>query len=347
MKTKIMLFAACVMALMIASCSTQYKKTKSGLVYKIFGSSSKDSVAKTDNVVKFNVVWKFKDSVLYDSHGKMPQYAAVSDRLKDSYSYLEILPQLKKGDSAIVVVSVDTLFKKGYQQQFAFAKKGDRVNIYMKVLDVFRDEAKAKTDADAEYAKDKPRQDKEMQEAMVKQEEERKKMIAEAKKQKAIEIEQLKKSGEIDKEEKEILAYLAKKKITNYKKVQGTYVVVKEKGNGEPAVNGKFLRVKYEGRVLATDSVFQANEYTFPLGESAVIEGWDQGLTEFNEGGKGTLYIPGYLAYGANDGPPANKPYAGLIFEVEILKVSANREAVERDKAVSDSIAAAKAIPKK
>ena len=343
MKAKITFIAACVMALILASCSTQYKKTTSGLVYKIFKSDSKDSLAKNDNVVKFHVVWKFKDSVLFDSHGKMPQYAAVSDRVKGTYHYLEILPELKKGDSATIVLSVDTLFKKGYQQQFAFAKKGDRINIYMKVLNVFRDEPTAKTDADAEFEKDRPRQEKEMKEAMAKQEEERKKMMAEAKKQKAIEFEQLKKSGEIDKEEKEILAYLAKKNITNYKKVQGTYVVVKEKGNGQPAINGKFLRVKYEGRVLATDSVFQANEYTFPLGESAVIEGWDQGLTELNEGGKGTLYIPGYLAYGSNDGPPANKPYAALIFEVEILKISDNREAADRDKAVSDSIAAAKA----
>jgi len=343
MKAKITLIAACVTALILASCGTQYKKTKSGLVYKVFPSDIKDSLAKTDNVVKFNVVWKFKDSVLYDSHGKMPQYAAVSERLKDSYSYLEILPQLKKGDSAIIIVSVDTLFKKGYQQQFAFAKKGDRVNIYMKVLNVFREEATAKADADAEFEKDKPRQDKEMKEAMAKQEEENKKMMAEAKKQKELEIEQLKKTGEIDREEKEILAYLAKKNITNYKKVQGTYVRVKEKGNGVPAVNGKFLRVKYEGRVLTTDSVFQANEYTFPLGENAVITGWDQGLTEFNEGGKGTLYIPGYLAYGAADGPPANKPYAALIFEVEILKISDSKDAADRDKAVSDSIAAAKA----
>ena len=85
MKTKITLIAACVMALILASCSTQYKKTKSGLVYKVFPSDIKDSLAKTDNVVKFNVVWKFKDSVLYDSHGKMPQYAAVSERLKDSF----------------------------------------------------------------------------------------------------------------------------------------------------------------------------------------------------------------------------------------------------------------------
>lgn len=334
MKRKIMSVAVVIVALGIASCNTQYEKTKSGLVYKIFKGDSKDSLAKENDVMKFNIVWKIKDSVLFDSHGKMPQYSVVTERAKDSYNYVELLPLLKKGDSAVVIISVDTLFKKGYQQQFAFAKKGDNINVYMKVLDVFRSDSAARADANVEFEKDKPRQEQEMKEETAKRK-------AEMIKQKTAEYDQLKKSGEIDKEEKEILNYFAKKNITNYKKVQGTYVVVNEKGTGAPAVDGKILRVKYAGRVLETDSLFQANEYIFPLGQYEVIEGWDQGLTEFNEGGKGTLYIPGYLAYGQGGGP-ANKPYAALIFDVEVLNVGDTREAVERAKMVSDSIAAAK-----
>ena len=128
------------------------------------------------------------------------------------------------------------------------------------------------------------------------------------------------------------------KKITTAKKTGGTYIDVKTKGNGEPAVNGKFITVKYAGRGLATDSVFQVGEYIFPLGESEVIAGWDQGIPEFNEGGKGTLYIPGYLAYGKNPGP-VGKPYAALIFEVEVANVSNTREQAENDKRVADSVA--------
>ena len=339
MKAKISLIPVLAVALFAVSCGTQYKKTKSGLVYKIFKSDAKDSVAKTNDIVKFHITWKYKDSVLFDSHGKMPQYTVVSERANDSYSYLELLPLMKKDDSAEIVQAVDTFFKKGFQEQFSFAKKGDQIKVFVKILNVFRNDSTAKADANVEYEKDRPRQEEEMKKETAKRN-------AEIQKQRAAEFEQLQKNGEIDKEEKEILAYLAKKNITNYKKVQGTYVLVKEKGNGAPAVNGKFLRVKYEGRVLATDSIFQANEYTFPLGENAVIAGWDQGLTELNEGGKATLFIPGYLAYGASDGPPANKPYAALIFEVEILKISDNREAAARDKAVSDSLEAAKATKK-
>ena len=75
------------------------------------------------------------------------------------------------------------------------------------------------------------------------------------------------------------------------------------------------------GKVLATESVFQAWAYAFKLGTDPVVMGWTEGLQLFKQGGKGTLYIPGFLAYGENPGP-AGKPFASLIFDVEILQIS-------------------------
>ena len=91
--------------------------------------------------------------------------------------------------------------------------------------------------------------------------------------------------------------------------------------------------------------MFQANSYVFPLGQGQVVQGWDDGLTLFNEGGKGTLFIPGYLAYGKRPGP-GGKPNEALIFEVEMTNVSNTQEEAYMEKRAADSIAAAKA-PKK
>jgi hypothetical protein len=52
-----------------------------------------------------------------------------------------------------------------------------------------------------------------------------------------------------------------------------------------------------------------------------MIKGWDDGLRLFKKGGKGTLYIPAYLAYDANPGP-SNRPFENLIFDVEIVDVT-------------------------
>lgn len=318
MKTKIMMVVACTMALVLVSCDAQYRKTKSGFAYKIIKSSSKDSLIKTNNVVKFNVIWRFKDSILFDSHGKMPQYAVASDRLNNSYSYLEILPQMKKGDSAVIIQVADTLFKKGYQQQFSFAKKGDRINIYLKVLDVFRDENTARADADKEYEKVRPQMEKEAKEAMAKQ---------------------------TEKEEKELQAYFAAKNLKAEKAPQGTYVVINEKGGGTPATSGKFVAVKYDGRLLKNEQQFDAGVYVFQIGLGNAIQGWHDGLQLFNKGGKGVLYVPSTLGYGAQ-GSRSIGPNEVLKFDVEILEVSDTQEKADAVKKVADSLAA-KASPQR
>ena len=317
MKTKSTIVVAGLMALVLVSCDMQYKKTKSGFAYKIIKGNGKDSLIKTNNVVKFDVLWKFKDSVLFDSHGKMPQYAVTSDRLKDSYSYLEVLPQMRKGDSAVVILLVDTLFKKGYQQQFSFAKKGDRINIYMRVLDVFRDDSVARADADKEYEKARPQMEKEAMEAQAKQKE---------------------------KEDIELQAYFTAKNIKPQKAPLGTYVVINEKGSGEPAIVGKFVAVKYDGRLVKNDQPFDKGVYVFQIGPGNAIKGWHDGIPLFNKGGKGVLYVPGSLAYGDDPRGPGG-PNSALKFDVEILEVSDTQEKADNVKKLADSLDAKKAVP--
>ena len=122
---------------------------------------------------------------------------------------------------------------------------------------------------------------------------------------------------------KEIENHLSSKKITAQKTGSGVYVQVKQQGTGPQAENGKYVLVKYTGKYLDTDSTFQSNSYPFQLGKGEVIKGWDEGLLMLRQGGKGTLFIPGFLAYGRN--PPQGssfKPFQALKFDVELLSVS-------------------------
>jgi hypothetical protein len=61
------------------------------------------------------------------------------------------------------------------QQQIPFAKKGDQIKTYIKILEVFRIDSIARKDYEAEMAKDRPRQEKEAKEAETKQKEKEKK----------------------------------------------------------------------------------------------------------------------------------------------------------------------------
>jgi FKBP-type peptidyl-prolyl cis-trans isomerase FkpA len=305
-------------AVIIAGCSKfDYKKTKTGLLYKIIHSgSSKDSVAKENNYLKFNVTIKLNDSLIYTSYGKAPGYSKVPSLSQADYSPGEIFSMLKKGDSAITVLLADSLIKKGTAAQLPYAiKKGDRIIYTFKVLQLFKDENLVQADYNAEMIKDQPRQQKEMQEQMAK---ERKLRQEEA----AKEEEELRKSGEIDKELNTMQNYLTSKKITAQKTGKGTFVLIKEQGSGPAAAQGDTVTVKYTGKILATDSVFQSNSYTFPLGVGEVIQGWDEGIKLFGKGGKGTLFIPGFLAYGKNARPPF-RPFEALVFDIEVLDIKA------------------------
>ncbi|MBL7745511.1 MAG: FKBP-type peptidyl-prolyl cis-trans isomerase [Chitinophagaceae bacterium] len=311
-----LLVTIAVLSLAVACNKVTYKKTKSGLAYKLFPSKGKDSLLKDGQIVKFNYTIKFNDSLMdrFNSYGKMPGYVKIQKLEKPTYDFQELLPLLKKGDSVVTVQMADSLMK--YQAPILppNAKKGDRLIMTVKILEVFSVDSVALADYNKEVERDRPRQEKEQQAEMARAQKEQEEMRKK-------EEEELEKSGEVAKELKEMDAYLAAKKINAQKTGKGTYVTIKEQGTGAQAANDKYVNVKYSGRILRTDSVFQSNAYAFQLGRGNVIRGWDEGLLLFKEGGKGTLYIPGFLAYGKNPGP-GSQPFEALIFDIELLQVS-------------------------
>ncbi|HWK06679.1 MAG TPA: FKBP-type peptidyl-prolyl cis-trans isomerase [Puia sp.] len=274
----VVLFAA-------VSCTNQeYKKTKSGLLYKII-SDGKGEPAKKGQFLKVNVIQKLRDSVLYSSQGSMPVYIPV-DSARPTYSPTEIFSLLRKGDSAVVVLLADTLQKKSGGQLPPFIKKKDKITVAFKVLDVFASEDLLAADRNQEIAKEK------------------------------------------DREVKTVESYLADNKINAQKTDKGVYVVVQSPGAGAQADSGKQVSVRYTGKSFPSGKVFETNmddtskqPLKFVVGTGKMIQGMDDGVRKFKKGGKGTLYIPAFLAYDQQPGP-GHKPYEDLIFDVEIVDVT-------------------------
>ncbi|HWC53890.1 MAG TPA: FKBP-type peptidyl-prolyl cis-trans isomerase [Chitinophagaceae bacterium] len=319
-KTNRLLLLLLPVAVLLSCNNLDFKRTKSGVLYKIISSgNTKDSLAKPGQIVKFNVISKINDSLLYSSYDKAPGFLRVAAPGETDYSPAEVFPMLRKGDSVVVVTLADSLIAKGQKDQLPpGTKKGDRFTATFKILEIFSNDSIARQDYDAEMKKDEPRRQKEAAEQEAKAKQQRKVEIEK-------EMEELKRNGEIDKELKAMDTYLAGKKINAIKTGMGVYVVINQKGDGPAVDSGKVITVKYSGRKLETDSVFESNSYSFVLGNSEVIQGWEQGLSLFKKGGKGTLYVPGFLAYGSHvgEGSPF-KPFEPLIFDVEVLDVKDN-----------------------
>ncbi len=95
-------------------------------------------------------------------------------------------------------------------------------------------------------------------------------------------------------------------------------------GTGEPVGPGDMVSVHYTG-ILEDGSVFDSSvdrgePFSFLLGNGSVIQGWDEGVSGMQVGGKRVLTIPSDLAYGETGaGNGLIPPNATLTFEVELL----------------------------
>lgn len=98
-------------------------------------------------------------------------------------------------------------------------------------------------------------------------------------------------------------------------------------GDGEQASAGQRVSVHYTGWLLEGDkfdsSLDRNQPFDFSLGKGMVIQGWDEGVAGMKVGGKRRLTIPPQLGYGQRGAGGVIPPNATLIFEVELLAVTA------------------------
>ena len=97
-------------------------------------------------------------------------------------------------------------------------------------------------------------------------------------------------------------------------------------GTGAEATSGKTVDVHYVGVGWSTQKQFDASwdrggSFSFPLGASRVIKGWDQGVAGMKVGGRRRLTIPAKLGYGERGAGRDIKPGETLVFVVDLLAV--------------------------
>jgi FKBP-type peptidyl-prolyl cis-trans isomerase FkpA len=107
-------------------------------------------------------------------------------------------------------------------------------------------------------------------------------------------------------------------------------------GDGAEAVAGSRVTVHYTGWLYDPaqpeakgrkfDSSRDAGQpFSFKLGASQVIAGWDQGVQGMKIGGQRELVIPAALAYGERGAGGVIPPGATLVFDVQLLAVEPPR----------------------
>ncbi len=103
-------------------------------------------------------------------------------------------------------------------------------------------------------------------------------------------------------------------------------IEVLKEGSGTEVKNGDKVSVHYVGTLTDgkkfDSSLDRGEPFSFVLGASQVIKGWDQGVLGMKVGEKRKLTIPSDLAYGDKGIPGVIPPKATLIFEVELIRIN-------------------------
>ena len=103
----------------------------------------------------------------------------------------------------------------------------------------------------------------------------------------------------------------------------GLQYEVLQDGKGDPIGPGVIVEVHYTGWLLDGTKFDSSKDrgvpFSFPIGQGAVIRGWDEGVAAMRVGEIRKLTIPPELAYGNRGAGNIIPPGATLVFEVELL----------------------------
>jgi FKBP-type peptidyl-prolyl cis-trans isomerase len=294
---------------LLAGCNGggSFKKGEKGMEYKIISEGTGNKL-QNGNFFEIQYVQTYKDAgatkdtILMDSR-KTANPIQIMDSASMPGSYYKIFNQLKKGDSVVVRQSVDSLLAGG--QNFPpFIKKGGSLIAYYKIMSIYttKEAADSANKLQMEMARTKDSLN-----ALV----------------------QLKKDDKI------LSDYLASKNIKAQKSPQGVYVEILQEGTGEKVTDSVGVKMKYTGKDLAgkafdsnVDSQFHHTELLSVLMSAPrVIPGWVDGLKMLSKGTKARFYIPSSLGYGEQGRPPLITPNENLVFDVEVVEVTSQKQA--------------------
>ncbi|MDB5030616.1 MAG: hypothetical protein JWP71_1337 [Mucilaginibacter sp.] len=284
----------------LASCNGGYKTGEGGMLYKIFTDKAGAKIKEGDFVSLHMIVKNDADSVIqstYDRGIPQPLLVNKSTNKGDIFSGLTLLAD---GDSAIIKVSVDSLFKKSSRPPMF---KGKYVNYTVKIEKLIP----KGTQSEMEF---------------------------ETKVTAFLQAEQL---ALRNAEPVKIKKYIDDKKLNVAKTDSGLYYTITQKGTGPLAIKGDLVVVNYTGSFL-NDKIFDTNikedaekaklpagprpymPVRVPLGKNKVMAGWEQGLLLLNKGAKATFIIPSNLAYGEH-GTETIDPFTPLAFNIEVVDI--------------------------
>jgi cyclophilin family peptidyl-prolyl cis-trans isomerase/FKBP-type peptidyl-prolyl cis-trans isomerase len=111
----------------------------------------------------------------------------------------------------------------------------------------------------------------------------------------------------------------------------GLVLLIESEGLGKKASKGDKLSVHYRGSFRRGGKKFDSSydrgqPMSFTFLQQRMIPGFEEGLQKLGKGGKATIIIPYFQAYGDKGRPGAIPPYSDLVFDLEIVDLVTGEE---------------------
>jgi FKBP-type peptidyl-prolyl cis-trans isomerase FkpA len=287
-----------------------YKKTPSGLVYKVISDGKGQKIVDGD-YIKYHIRYKVNDSIYLTTFDKQPEFIQVA-KTGQRYHISELWTLMRKGDSAIVNQSIDSLMRRGAQIPPEL-KKSDLLIITVKILDIFKSDSAAQADQ-KQYFKAKEDAD----------------------------------IAKLPAQKEAVKKYLADNKIEGYVETpSGAFVKIIQPGTGNIIDSGNYVSVLYTGTLLSKGTKFDSNvdssfghpgAYPFTVNVDPMAKGFTEGVRQLRKGAVAKIFIPAALAYGSAGRPPVIGPDEHLIFDITIADVQSKAPTQEIPQVVPEEV---------
>ena len=277
-----------IVTIFFSSCTNNVKELENGVSLKYFKNGSGDFV-ENGEIIMFNLLY-------YDNEGNeqfrsQPNEPVLQqkDSLWENIPFLNVISTLKEGDSVFFQLSLDQFLGFIPGASYPDSLGSELMSFYAGIEDIMTREEFENYQKE-QYEKMKMNDDQQL----------------------SIDLEL-------------IDNYLKENNIDATKTSSGLHYIITKMGTGENAASGDNVTLHYTGMLLdgeKFDSSLDRNQpFSFQLGQGMVIRGWDEGITYFNKGSEGTLYIPSSLGYGHSGAGGAIPQNAILIFEIQVLYI--------------------------
>src|SRR5699024_1889648 len=274
-------------------------KTKSGLIFYVYGEENRDSTLSVGSILKMNVKKYVNDYLVKDTYHRFPEYEKVMPGSFYPYEAGEIFPFFKEGDSVMLIQDADSLLRRSlFYSVPSYVKAGDKIVTHFKVLDVFENDSLARLDQEKTFP-----------------------LVLQRNREMAA---------------SRLQGYLKRNKVEAKPTPDTVFIEMIKEGNGAPVENNDVLMIRFTASTLSGGfiggNVDQEEEpMEYPVGVGFMPVGVDEGILHLSVGDHARLYIPALKAFGAGPPPGMEEGLQDMIFEVEILSKK------EEDESLSDS----------